>query len=65
MNLFKHDNGNLCFFLATTAEEEKLARAAGYKTLEELYPSGLPTAADPDAVAAEEKTRKETRKGRK
>lgn len=64
-HLYKQDNGNLCFFAATTAEEEKLARAAGYKPLDELYPAGLPTDADLDRVAEEEVARKLTRKGRK
>lgn len=65
MNLFKQDNGNLCFLSVSTAEEEQRARAVGFKTSEELFPTGAPTDADLDAVALEEKARKDTRKGRK
>ena len=39
MNLFKQDNGNLMFLSANNAEEERSARAAGWLTLEELFPT--------------------------
>ena len=66
-HLYKQDNGNLQFFAATTAEEESLARAAGYKLLSELFPTGDPTDKDLDAVAEEDRVRDITkgRKGRK
>lgn len=48
-HLYKQDNSNLQFFAADTAEEEKLARAAGFMTLEELFP---PTPEEKARVAA-------------
>lgn len=61
--LFKQEYGNLVCLQVNDNEAE--LREHGFKTLEELFPADLPSAADLDAVAAEEKARKEMRKGRK
>ena len=65
IHLYKQDNGNLCFFAAESAEQERLARAAGYKPLNELFPDGNPTSEDLDRIAEEETARRLTRRGRK
>ena len=65
-HLYKQDNGNLKFFAATTAEEESLARSAGFVLLSELFPTE-PSDKDLDAIAEEDRVREITkgRKGRK
>ena len=41
-DLYKHDNGNLSYRLATTPDEEERARADGFIELEELFPTEAP-----------------------
>jgi hypothetical protein len=63
-HLYKRDSGNLLCKELYDAETEARLRAEGFQSLAELFPHPLPSAADLDAVAAEQKVKTST-KGRK